>query len=103
MKDMFFTILEHVKAARKQPEQASGLIKTVMETDVDGDKMDDFRIASLCSVILIGGTDTLPKALSVGRYHLKIRARDERSRAEAETSIPFEMVADEKLAASVPK
>jgi hypothetical protein len=44
---------------------------------------------------------TLPKALSVGRYHLKVRVRDERSRAEAEASIPFEMVADPKMAASV--
>ena len=46
---------------------------------------------------------TLPKALSVGSYHLKIRARDETSGAEAETSIPLEMVADPKLAASVPR
>lgn len=46
---------------------------------------------------------TLPKALSVGRYHLKIRVRDERSGAEAEESITFEMVADPKLAAKVPR
>ncbi|MHC5001860.1 MAG: hypothetical protein ACYTJ0_01940 [Planctomycetota bacterium] len=45
---------------------------------------------------------TLPKALSVGRYHLKIRVRDEKSGAETETSIPFEMVADPKLAAQMP-
>jgi hypothetical protein len=45
---------------------------------------------------------TLPEALSVGRYHLKVRLRDEKSGAEAETSIPFEMVADAKLATSVP-
>jgi len=42
---------------------------------------------------------TLPRALSVGRYHLKIRVRDEKSGALAEASIPFEMVADPKLAA----
>ena len=35
-----------------------------MNSDVDGDKMDDFRLASLCCVVLIGGTDTLPKALA---------------------------------------
>jgi hypothetical protein len=45
---------------------------------------------------------TLPEALSVGSYALKIRVRDERSGAEAEKSIPFEMVADPKLAARVP-
>lgn len=45
---------------------------------------------------------TLPKALTVGKYHLKVRARDEKSGAEAEASIPFEMVADPRLAAAVP-
>ncbi len=45
---------------------------------------------------------TLPKALSVGRYQLKIRLRDEKSQAEAETAIEFEMVADPKLAARMP-
>lgn len=44
---------------------------------------------------------TLPQALSVGKYHLKVRVRDEKTRAEAEASIPFEMVADPKMAASV--
>ena len=34
---------------------------------------------------------------------LKIRARDERSGAEAEVTIDFEMVADRKLAAKVPR
>jgi hypothetical protein len=44
---------------------------------------------------------TLPKALGVGRYHLKIRVRDERSGAEAEHSVEFEMVADPRMAATV--
>ena len=70
MKDMFFTILDHVKTARKNPEQAQGVMRTLMETDVAGDRMDDFRIASLCSVVLIGGTDTLPKALAATLYRL---------------------------------
>ncbi len=42
---------------------------------------------------------TLPKALSVGRYQLKVRLRDEQSGSEAEVAIPFEMVADPRLAA----
>lgn len=70
MKEMFFTLLDHVKAARKNPEQAQGVMKTLMETDVGGDRMDDFRIASICSVVLIGGTDTLPKALAATLYRL---------------------------------
>ncbi len=42
---------------------------------------------------------TLPKALSVGRYQLKVRLRDEKSGSEAEGAITFEMVADPRLAA----
>jgi hypothetical protein len=41
---------------------------------------------------------TLPRALSVGKYQLKVRVRDEKSGAEAETTIPFELVADPRLA-----
>jgi hypothetical protein len=41
---------------------------------------------------------TLPKALSVGKYQLKVRVRDEKSKAEAEGSVPFEMVADPRMA-----
>jgi cytochrome P450 len=69
-KDMFFAILERVKELRKNPDKATGLIQHVMNSDVDGDKMDDFRLASLCSVVLIGGTDTLPKALAATLYRL---------------------------------
>jgi cytochrome P450 len=70
MRDMFFALLEHVKHARKNPEKAEGLLRTLLTTDVDGDRMDDFRIASLCSVVLIGGTDTLPKALAATFHRL---------------------------------
>lgn len=86
MKDMFFTLLDHVKAARKDPSKARGLIKTVMETDVDGDRMDDFRIASLCSVVLIGGTDTLPKALAATLYRLWLN-QDQRRELAADLSL----------------
>ncbi|HEX5064506.1 MAG TPA: cytochrome P450 [Myxococcota bacterium] len=70
MREMFFAILEHVKEARKNPEKAEGVLRTLLTTDVGGDKMDDFRIASLLSVVLIGGTDTLPKALAATFYRL---------------------------------
>jgi cytochrome P450 len=70
MRDMFFAILEHVKEARKNPEKAEGVLRTLLTTDVAGDRMDDFRIASLLSVVLIGGTDTLPKALAATFFRL---------------------------------
>ena len=86
MKDMFFTLLDQVKAARKQPEKAFGVMKTLMETDVGGDKMDDFRIASLCSVVLIGGTDTLPKALAATLFRLW-KNPEQRARVAADPSL----------------
>jgi len=70
MRDMFFAVLEHVKEARRNPEKAEGLLRTLLTTDVAGDRMDDFRVASLCCVVLIGGTDTLPKALAATFYRL---------------------------------
>ena len=45
---------------------------------------------------------TLPSTLTLGRYQLKVRVRDERSGAETETAIEFTIVADEKLAATLP-
>lgn len=45
---------------------------------------------------------TLPKALSVGKYHMKVHVRDEQSGAEAEDAIEFEMVADPKMAVRMP-
>ena len=36
---------------------------------------------------------TLPSGLSVGKYRLKLRVRDEKSGAEVERSIPFTMTA----------
>ena len=43
---------------------------------------------------------TLAERLSVGRYQLKIRLRDEKSQAVAETAIDFEMVADPRMTAA---
>ena len=60
--------------------------------DVTRNKRQDFFTVQLV---------TLPEALSVGRYHLKIRIRDEATGAMAERSIPFEMVADPRMAAPV--
>lgn len=57
-------------------------------TDVTRNKRQDFFTTQIIA---------LPKALGVGRYILKIRVRDEKSKAESETSITFELIADPKL------
>jgi len=38
-----------------------------------------------------------PRALAVGEYFLKVRIRDDQTLAEADVSIPFEMVADPRM------
>lgn len=60
--------------------------------DVTRNKRQDFFTVQLV---------TLPEALSVGRYHLKVRMRDEATGAMAERSIAFEMVADPRMAVQV--
>ena len=56
--------------------------------DVTKNRRHDFYIVQVI---------TLPEQLSVGRYQLKISVRDEKSKAEAESSLEFEMVADRSL------
>jgi hypothetical protein len=56
--------------------------------DLSRKQRDDFFIVQVV---------TLPDRLAVGRYNLKIRIRDDRSGAEAETAIDFEMVADARM------
>lgn len=58
--------------------------------DVTRNKRKDFFTVQLV---------TLPPALSVGRYYLKVRMRDEKTGSNAEKSIAFEMVADPRMAA----
>ncbi|HRP62131.1 MAG TPA: hypothetical protein PK400_02435 [Phycisphaerales bacterium] len=60
--------------------------------DVTKNRRNDFFVVQII---------TLPKALSVGKYQLKVRVRDEKSKAEAEGTIHFELVADPKMAATV--
>lgn len=60
--------------------------------DVTKNRRNDFFVVQII---------TLPKALGVGKYQLKVRVRDEKSKAEAEGAIHFELVADPKMAATV--
>jgi hypothetical protein len=56
--------------------------------DLSRKHRDDFFIVQVI---------TLPERLAVGRYNLKIRIRDDRSGAEAETAIDFDMLADPRM------
>lgn len=62
--------------------------------DVSRNKRREFFISHII---------TLPAALSVGAYTLKVRVTDEKSGAVAESSIDFMIVADSSLAAKIPQ
>jgi cytochrome P450 len=69
-KEMFFYCLDHTKAMRKNPERATGVLHTLLTTEVDGALLDDFAVASTLSLVLIGGTDTFPKVLGATLHRL---------------------------------
>jgi cytochrome P450 len=85
-KDMFVFILDWVKKHRVNPERATGILETLLTTEVDGALMDDFQVASTLSVVLIGGTDTLPKALGATFYRLW-KNPDQRAAVVADPSL----------------
>ena len=62
-KDMFFWCLDLTREMRKNPDKATGALHEMLTTDVGGEMLDDMAIASTLSLILIGGSDTFPKAL----------------------------------------
>lgn len=69
MRDMFFYLFDLVKQARPNPDKTSGLLKLLLESDLEGG-LSDFQIANYCSLLLIGGTDTFPKTLSNTLFRL---------------------------------
>lgn len=56
--------------------------------DITHQKRNDFFMVQLIEISPL---------LSVGRYQLKVTLRDEKSKAEAETAIEFELVADPRM------
>ncbi len=61
--------------------------------DITHQKRKDFFMVQLIEI---------SPRLSVGRYQLKVTLRDEKSKAEAETAIEFELVADPRMSTSTP-
>jgi len=85
-KEMFFWCLDYVKQMRAHPERASGVLHTLLTRDIDGELLDDFAVASTLSLVLIGGTDTFPKALGATLYRLW-QHPDQRARVVADPGL----------------
>lgn len=62
--EMFKFCHGHVQEMKKNPEKATGLLRTMIEGELDGAKMTDFEMAAALGVILIGGSDTFPKVFA---------------------------------------
>lgn len=69
-RDMFFWCLEYTQKMRKEPEKATGLLQVLLHQEVDGKPLDDAAIASTLSLVMIGGSDTFPKALGATIHRL---------------------------------
>jgi cytochrome P450 len=62
-REMYLYFLDRIKELRADPAGASGLLQLLMSTDLEGG-LSDLDIAAYCSLLLIGGTDTFPKAFA---------------------------------------
>lgn len=69
-REMFFWCLEFVQKMRQDPDKATGVLRTLLTTEVDGERIDDAAIASTLSLVMIGGSDTFPKALGATLHRL---------------------------------
>jgi len=69
-RDMFFWCLEFTREMRADPSKATGVLHTLLTAEIDGEMMDDASIASTLALIMIGGSDTFPKALGAALYRL---------------------------------
>ena len=62
-REMYLYFFDRIKELRADPARASGLLQLLMSTDLEGG-LSDLDIAAYCSLLLIGGTDTFPKAFA---------------------------------------
>ena len=62
-REMYLYFLDRIKDLRADPAEATGLLQLLLSTGLEGG-LSDLDIAAYCSLLLIGGTDTFPKAFS---------------------------------------
>jgi cytochrome P450 len=62
-REMYLYFLRLIKQQRSDPSAATGLLRLLLTTDLEGG-LSDLDIAAYCSLLLIGGTDTFPKSFA---------------------------------------
>jgi cytochrome P450 len=69
-REMFFWCLEYTQKMRQDPDEATGLLHVLLHQEIDGKLLDDAAVASTLSLVMIGGSDTFPKALGATIHRL---------------------------------
>jgi cytochrome P450 len=69
-KDFAIYLYGIAKRARQQGAPAGSVLEKLLGTDLDGERLDDRRIAAHLHMMAIGGTETFPKVFSALLYRL---------------------------------
>ncbi|MDJ0850034.1 MAG: cytochrome P450 [Myxococcota bacterium] len=69
MEEMFVYFTEISHKRRKQGDQGD-VVSLLNDIEIDGQKLDDAAIASHISMLIIGGSETLPKVFASAVQHL---------------------------------
>ena len=74
---------EMVTERRRNP--GDDPISTLIEAEVEGEKLDDYKVVGICFLLLVAGIDTTWSSISASLLHFAIHPRDQaRLRAEPE-------------------
>ncbi len=74
---------EMVAERRKRP--CGDAISTLIEAEVDGEKLDDYKVVGVCFLLLVAGIDTTWSSISASLLHFATHPEDQaRLRAEPE-------------------
>ena len=76
----------YVKEMSKQPDKATGVLHVLLNQEIDGKRLTEPAIASFLSEILVGGSDTLPKALGATLQRLS-QNPDQRAQVVADPGL----------------
>ena len=61
--EIFEFCTDYIRDMRQRPDEATGVLRTLLTEEIDGQPIADPVLASILSEILVGGSDTLPKGL----------------------------------------
>jgi cytochrome P450 len=68
MMELFSYLLGHIEAHQREPRD--DLITFLLESEMDGEKLDGFQVARTIGLLLIAGIDTTWSAIGASLWHL---------------------------------